>query len=65
MSFLIFQVEASLESYLLNKCFFNDKIKKQDLFVHKIMLGASGNFMTNSYLLGAFATIEKKIIIRY
>lgn len=44
----ILQAEAVLDSRLLNKCFSNDNRKKQELFVHGIVPGASGRFSTTS-----------------
>lgn len=45
---LVLQAEAVLEPHWLNKCFLNDNIKKQELFIHGIVPGASGRFTTNT-----------------
>ena len=48
MASLVLQSEAVLEPHWLNRRFFNDNIKKQELFIHGIVPGASGRFTTNS-----------------
>ena len=48
MASLVLQAEAVLEPHWLNRRFFNDNIKKQELFIHGIVPGASGRFTTNS-----------------